>query len=312
MDVSVRRFRARVLQPEVAARALEDQATRGEATIMVAAFDVPDTGVAMGNDEAQVIDRGAFDSWIARSDFETQPVPLYADHGEYWVWGTPLWQLKLGRSSNFREGDDAGVTGLLVDASYNLQKQIAREAFSDLLHDPNGANFSFTNMRAGEVTYRAEDGMTHVKEMTTGVEEVSQVGEGAQTDAHLVAARSRLSLATSRSLSLTKLMSDLYSAWDEQSGGYSWIEESFVDEQTLDSGEVIVAKGDGDFVRIPWSAQTGSVVFDTTGSQLVQKEWTPALAERAAQLRLARNPVEIDDSVQQFLRASLPFSGSAV
>jgi hypothetical protein len=58
-------FRGRVLRSQ-------ETADLGEADVLVAVFGVPDTNVAVGNKERQVIDQGAFRSWI-----ETSPsIPL--------------------------------------------------------------------------------------------------------------------------------------------------------------------------------------------------------------------------------------------
>lgn len=154
----------------------------GEADILVSVFDALDTEIAVGNTERQVVDRGAFRNWIEASDLDAGPTPMFVDHGEAPIFGAHLVQFKVGKVTSAQETDE----GLQVRASYNLEKQIARDAFSDLQHDPAGAQFSFAWDLETEVL-KERDGTTHAIELWPY--EFSQVAFGAQRLARLVVAR---------------------------------------------------------------------------------------------------------------------------
>lgn len=178
-------FRAEVASDvDRMASALDGQAPTGEVEILVATFDEPDRSIPVGLTERQVIDRGAFRSWIGRGEYRARPVPIFADHGEAYRDGVARATLKVGKADDFREADD----GLVVRGSYNLHKQIGRDMYSDLIHDPSGVEFSF-RWPPTEKTFRGEDGYEHVTEFER-VDEVSQVGRGAGRTA-LLGARAR-------------------------------------------------------------------------------------------------------------------------
>lgn len=164
-------------------RAARLDKAKGEADIVVAVFDVPDTDIAVGNTARQVIDRGAFRAWMASTNLSETPAPMFVDHGEAPIFGAHLVQLKVGKVTSAEENDE----GLQVRASYNLEKQVGRDAFSDLQHDPAGAQFSFAWHIDKERLADGEDGMQHAVELWPY--EFSQVAFGAQRLAHLVAAR---------------------------------------------------------------------------------------------------------------------------
>lgn len=171
-------FKARVLE----ARA-DEQAGKGTATFLVAAFGVPDTEVAVGNESRQIIDEGAFRTWI-----EEQPdrrVPFYRDHGDAHITGYVDSGLKLGFADNFREGAADGQKGLLFDAHYNLRTDEGRNAFEDARFAPDLVQASF-RWPPDETIVKGDDGFEHVTEFH-GIDEVSQVGFGAQEKTGVVA-----------------------------------------------------------------------------------------------------------------------------
>lgn len=157
----------------------------GIAEVMVAVFDIPDTNVAVGNSVRQVIDPGAFRSWIEGSNFESDPVPLYLDHGDAMITGFTTAAKKLGFAKQFRETAD----GLVMEAHYNLGTQRGREAWSDLKFDPNGTQFSFRWPPDEEIVH-GDDGYEHVRSFS-GVIEASQVGFGAQRETGVLATTMR-------------------------------------------------------------------------------------------------------------------------
>jgi hypothetical protein len=177
-----RRFRAKIVNTDAMRAALDEGRPEGIAEILVAVYDIPDTHVAVGNTERQVIDRGAFVPWIDAGERPTYP--FFADHGGAVETGFYHAGLKVGFVRPSESEDTAD--GLLIRAHYNLDKQIGRDFYSDLLHDPEGAQFSFADEVARE-RIRTVDGTEHAEEMWPT--EFSQVGYGAQTLAHLVAAR---------------------------------------------------------------------------------------------------------------------------
>lgn len=154
-------------------------ATVGKAEIVLAAYGIPDTNKPVGVAERQVIDYGAFRSFAQSRDFGVQSVPHYLDHGgAIQNKGYPDSRLKLGRSVSFRESDAPEHSGLISETLYNLRKEVSRDAYSDLLFDPLGEQFSFRWDH--DETYRGSDSFEHVSKINE-VLETSQVGAlGAQ------------------------------------------------------------------------------------------------------------------------------------
>jgi HK97 family phage prohead protease len=175
-------FRARVLDP--AKMRVSEDGTKGEADILVAVFDIPDTAPAVGNEQRQVIDRGAFRSII--EDGTLAKRQFFLDHANAHITGYIDSRLKLGYSDNFRETDQ----GLVFTGHYNLDTQVGSEAFSNLRFDPDGTEFSFA-WPADETIEDGEDGFQHVTKFTD-VREVSQVGEGAQAATGALALRAAI------------------------------------------------------------------------------------------------------------------------
>jgi hypothetical protein len=176
-------FTARLLTaPSKLRQALEDQAPKGEAEILVSVFDIPDTHVAMGNIERQIIDRGAFRSYLASSPF---PVPYFLDHGGYI--GPHRAELRIGKVTDGRETGE----GLVIAAAYNLAKQVAREAFSELEFSPEVVGFSFSSDPQREkIESREGERLEHITEMWPV--EFAHVGFGAQEGARLLNARTAI------------------------------------------------------------------------------------------------------------------------
>lgn len=175
MTRTSRAFRGRVLG-KVRQTEGED-GPLGEADIMVAVFDIPDTDPAVGNTKRQVIDKGAFQGWIQGRE-ASQPVLFLRDHGNAHMTGFVDSSLTLGFGDNFREGEEDGQSGLIYTAHYNLATQEGADAFERLRFSPATTQFSF---RWDEDTVEdGEDGFEHVTEFRN-VEEVSQVGFGAQS-----------------------------------------------------------------------------------------------------------------------------------
>lgn len=175
-------FAARVLDTDPLRQALDARSPTGDVSFVVAVFGVPDTGVPFGKTERETIDHGAFRAWSAARERPTYPI--FADHGDMPKNGYFSLEKKLGFTTRHAEQTE----GLLIDANYNLEAPLARTAYSHLLHDPEGAQFSFSWDPSREVAVRSEDtGMNHVKELWPV--EFSQVGLGAQREAHLVSAR---------------------------------------------------------------------------------------------------------------------------
>ena len=176
-----RRFTARLMNRDEATKMLDSGKNEGVAVLRAAVFGIPDTEIAVGNDAKQVIDRGAFAAWIASTDFSTNPVPMFLDHGDAMLHGYALAEKKIGYSDNFRETEN----GLEYMAHYNLRTQRGHDAFADLVHDPRGTQVSFRAPIGGEVIEMGEDDYEHVIRFPS-VDEVSQVGFGAQHAAGLV------------------------------------------------------------------------------------------------------------------------------
>jgi hypothetical protein len=176
-------FRGRVLgDPGAMRQALESGAAEGVAEILVAVFAKPDTHPAVGNLRVQTIDQGAFRAYLESGPF---PEPFFLDHGEAYRDGIHRSTHLAGSVHEGRETDE----GLVIVTRYNLQKQIGRDAFSDLIHEPGVVQFSFgSDGEREEVAVRS--GQEHVTEMWPV--EYSQVAFGAQEDVKVIAARSAI------------------------------------------------------------------------------------------------------------------------
>lgn len=184
-------YRVKVLTaPSKLRQAIDEQAPRGEADILVAVFDIPDTDVSVGNVARQVIDRGAFEPYLTSDPF---PAPLFLDHGGN---AHPLRpphraELRIGKVVAGNERSE----GLAVTAVYNLAKQAAREAYSELDFAPELVGWSFASLADREkIVSRAGDPLDHIAEMWPA--EYSHVGFGAQKEARLLALRNRVAIAS--------------------------------------------------------------------------------------------------------------------
>lgn len=179
-------FRSELLNPEQAETALKDNAKVGEAEVVIARYGVEDTGLPIGLSEQHVLDPGTFRSFAAK-DWPNESRPMYLDHGNaQFRGGAADSTLKLGIGDYFRETDNS----LVAHALYNLQKQVAREALSDLVFDPKGETFSFR--WAHDDSYRGDDGRMHTREIPD-LREFSQCGAfGAQRDTGLVTGSVRM------------------------------------------------------------------------------------------------------------------------
>lgn len=176
----VARFSGGESKLEAARVALENGAREGIAPLRVAVYGIPDTRVPAGLAHRQVIDPGAFRTVIARFGTSNKTVPYLTDHGNAHMTGFISLDKKVGYADNFRETPD----GMDFDAHYNLMTTKGREAFADLLFDPDGIEVSFRSP-PDEVTYMGNDGYEHVREFTDLIE-VSQVARGAQALTGLV------------------------------------------------------------------------------------------------------------------------------
>src|ERR687896_161011 len=162
--------------PSALRQALDKQEPQGEAEILVAVFDVPDTAIAWGNRSRQIIERGAFRSWERSNPF---PMRFFLDHGDALKYGAYSSRLLAGKVV---AGGEA-AQGLVIRTIYNLDKQIAREAFLDLLNLPEVVSFSFGTDLDKEIV-EVRDQQEHVMEMWPY--EFGQVGEGAQDAVRLL------------------------------------------------------------------------------------------------------------------------------
>ncbi len=140
-----------------------DEST-GEATFVVSVFNTVDEG-------GDVVLKGAFTDTL-----KLRTPKLVADH---------VWQVthKLGKVVAGRETDE----GLEVDVKFNMEKQLAREVFSDLKFDPDGAEFSF-GYEVAEGGVEFKDGIRLLKKLD--LYEVGPVLIGMHPATRLVGAKS--------------------------------------------------------------------------------------------------------------------------
>jgi len=179
----MRMFGARLMgDPQDLYRTIDKGANDAVARLRVAAFDIPDTGVAFGRMKPQVIDQGSFANWADELNARNGRVPFFVDHGDAHIFfGVPTVTKKIGYGDHFTEVRG----GLEVDAHYNLRHSAGKDALENLLHDQEGTKFSF-RWNADELVYDGGDGYEHVREYPTGVTEFSQVAIPAQADTGLV------------------------------------------------------------------------------------------------------------------------------
>lgn len=265
-------FRTSILDMDT--EALTKGSPAGEVSFIVSVFGAKDTGVAHGNTELEVIDRGAFQPWIARTNFLEDPNGIYLDHGDAPVYGYLRSEKLLGQAHHVSETAE----GLRVDGRYNLRKEVSRDAFADLQEFPNLVQFSFSNYR-DEIKYRDESGVQHVKEYPTGAIEFSQVGRGAQGGTRLLSTRAEEMVA--RAVNLDDLPSAIRDAWyTAHSGGdmmdAPYICEVYASNDTQTKGYAITRNGDG-YQQVSWSKDSNGVVaFDESNPADVEKSWVYA------------------------------------
>lgn len=317
MDLVVK---CRVADIDAAKEMLRSGAKVGEATISAALFGVQDTGKPVGVDEKQVIDHGAFRSFIDGRDFNEFPVPYFLDHGHAHARGFTDRRLKIGKADTFREEPEE----LLFRGLYNLDKQVAREEFSDILFDPANSPHSFRWNE--DKHYRAEDGLQHVT-WIDDLGEVSSVGRGAQMGTGVrggVMARSMDDLKkwidedpefakqaaelirTSasyvadgtepspklRATSLSSLQSQVRQAWYASDAGASamgpgcGVEDVLVDAGSLTSGQIVCATGDGRYIQYGWTKAADGTISFADSEQTVEPAWATVRSELLEALRV--------------------------
>lgn len=177
-------FRGTLLNEEAAEQQFNENAKSASADIVIARYGVRDTGTAIGLREQAVLDAGSFRSFVETGNWDTDTVPMYLDHGNaQFRMGSPDSTLKLGKGDHFRESEEEN--GLVVSAHYNMAKQVAREALSDLIFDPKGETFSFR--WENDESYRStSDGAIHTSAIFD-MREYSQCGiAGAQADTGVI------------------------------------------------------------------------------------------------------------------------------
>lgn len=266
---SKRSFRAKVRDAEQLRQTGLEDAT-GDVELVVAIFDIPDTHPAQGNTRPQVIDRGAFDDWLSGHDFDNDPPLGFVDHGGAIETGG----YSTGKLIGFASAAKATDEGLLLRCHYNLDKQVAREAFSDLLHNPKGVQFSFA---WSDDTTELRDGVEHVTKID--LLEWSQVAIAAQRQAHLVDARAKASQLGGTSLE--ELPNEVRGSWWEQREsifhaleGWAYVAEVFATNDDRSEGFVVVAFDDGRFGKVPWMRMEDDTIgFDTSKSEELEQEW---------------------------------------
>lgn len=250
-------FRARVVEPKGLRQQLEG--AEGVAEIAVAVTNIPDSAVAYGNTRIQVIDESAFDAWLVSKPFGDRTAQMFVDHGDALTIGAFRSIYKIGYVDDARM--EAG--DLVINANYNLEKGVGRDAFSDLVHDPTGVQFSFS-WDPDNIKTELRSGHEHVTEIWP--QEFSQVGIGAQQAAHLVSART-----AGRALkSLDAIPMKIRGAWWDQVDdveylfkSYAYVEEVFGDDRKPERGHVIAASDDGRYAKVPWEINDDDeVLFD--------------------------------------------------
>lgn len=332
-------FRARLVDPQAAQEQLDGGARVGEADVAVALFGIQDTGKPVGVAERQVIDSGAFGSWIRDNDFGVRPVPYLLDHGHaHFNGGFVDDRLRIGKADQFREEDPE----LLFRGLINLGKQIGREAFSDMVFDPANTPHSF---RWGDdKTYRSTDGVQHVS-WIDGCKEVSKVGMGAQmgtgvkegtitarTEAQLrewiddnpEAARNLLGFLRQnveytpdgtqpsvgfRATSLMRLAEQVRTAWYAEERPEGFVDDVLVDDGTMRSGTLVCATTDGSFVEYTWNRSDAGVTFGEQG-RAVEAAWVSARAAIVKMLAFADEAsiaevLKTDPAVRGIVEAAL-------
>jgi hypothetical protein len=330
-------FQGRMLDATKAREQLEGGAKVGEADFELALFDVPDTGKPVGVSSRQVIDRGAFRGLIEERDFSSKPVPYYLDHGHAPVFGFVDQRLKLGKTDSYREED----TALVMRGLFNLEKQIAREAFSDVVFDPGNTPHSYRWTL--DDTYRGGDGFDHVRTVQDIVESSlcgrgAQMGTGVRPDTitmrseaelkawvseHPETARTVLEFltasveytpdgtaasATMRMTSLDSLASAVRSAWYAAKDYGSMIEDVLVNDASMNSGTIVCREDAGKYVQYTWTKGTDGYEFSEEGSE-VESAWVSARAELVRMMLMDKaniaDVLRTDEKVRTVMEAAM-------
>jgi HK97 family phage prohead protease len=147
---------------------LKEAGNDGTAVFLASVFG----NVDLTND---VVEPGAFRKFIKSTPPER--VAFLADH-------TPSVSQRLGFVKSLRETKD----GLLVEARFNLEKQLAREVYSDFKMEPQAAEFSF-GYEPVKFEFDAK-GVRHLHQID--LYDVSAVWKGANPETRLVSVKTAI------------------------------------------------------------------------------------------------------------------------
>jgi hypothetical protein len=178
-------FKARLeSDPDMIARDIKDGKPVTEANVLVACFNVPDTGVAVGNTSQQIIDPGSFREAIEIIE-SGKTFPWVLDHGDAMFRGGHIDSFKrAGSVKNLTETSE----GALANVRYNLATQAGKEAASWVAFDKDSVRASF-RWRSDEIV-RGRDNLDHVVMFHDFVEFSQLPAGGAQAGTRVINARS--------------------------------------------------------------------------------------------------------------------------
>lgn len=178
-------FKARLeSDPGTIARDIKEGASVTEADVLVACFNIPDTGTSLGNSWPQVIDPGSFREAIDHID-GGKTFPWVLDHGDAMFRGGHIDTFKrAGSVIKLGETDE----GAVARVRYNLQTQAGKEAASWVAFDQDSVRASF-RWKADEVI-QGRDNMEHVTMFHDFVEFSQLPAGGAQAATRVINARS--------------------------------------------------------------------------------------------------------------------------
>ncbi len=140
----------------------------GEASFLAAIFGNVDLG-------GDIVEPGAFSKVI--SSTSAARIPFTIDHSQ-------SRRDQLGLIAGLQEVPE----GLLVDVKFNLDKEIARDIYSDFRTFPESQQFSFAYATEPAGTFYDPEGVRHIKEVSA-LYDVSSVVLGMNTETRLLAVK---------------------------------------------------------------------------------------------------------------------------
>ncbi len=207
-------------------RAPEGSSMAGEADILVAIFDEPDTGVPHGLKSRQVIEQGAFRAPIASGKLGKRPYLM--DHGDATITGYVNSEKVIGYADGWAED----AKGLRMTGHYNLKTPMGDLAWNQANFESSIPEYSFRWPADEKVTVR--EGVEYVSEFSD-VQEASQVTFGANSRTGILTLRAAKELVARENGSADALLptATVLKAWLGQDAFRALMRSVMTDDDEL-------------------------------------------------------------------------------